>query len=37
MKSGTIREKRIEYCFLLRRRQEGKRERCGAGNDWEAC
>jgi transposase len=37
MKSGTIRAKRIEYCFLLRRRQEGKREQCSAGSDWAAC
>jgi hypothetical protein len=37
MKSGTIRAKKIEYCFLLRQRQEGKREQCVAGSDWVAC
>jgi putative transposase len=33
MKSGTIRARKIAYCFLFRRRQEGKREQCSAGND----
>jgi hypothetical protein len=37
MKSGTIRGRKIAYCFLFRRRQEGKREQCSAGNDWAAC
>ena len=37
MKSGTIRARKIAYCFRLIRRQEGKREQCGAGNDWAAC
>ena len=27
MKSGTIRPRKIAYCFLFRRRQEGKKER----------
>jgi hypothetical protein len=35
--SGTIRARKIEYCFLFRRRQEGKREQCSAMNDWAAC
>src|SRR5215469_13043284 len=34
MKSGTIRARKIAYCFLFRRRQEGKSEQCSAGNDW---
>ena len=29
--------RKIAYCFLFRRRQEGKREPCSAGNDWAAC
>jgi hypothetical protein len=33
MKSGTTRARKIEYCFLLRRRQEEKREQCGVEND----
>jgi hypothetical protein len=37
MKSGTIRARKIAYCFLFRGRQEGKREQCGAENDWAAC
>jgi len=37
MKSGTIRGREIAYCFLFIPRQEGKREQCGAGNDWAAC
>ena len=37
MKRGTIRAKAIGSCFLLRRRQEGTREQCCAGNDWAAC
>jgi hypothetical protein len=36
MKSGTIRARKIEYCFLFRRRQEGKREQCGVENGWGA-
>jgi len=37
MKSGTIRARKIAYCFLFTPRQEGKREQCGAGNDLAAC
>jgi len=33
----NIRARKIAYCFLFRRRQEGKREQCSAGNDWAAC
>jgi len=36
MKSGTIRAGKIAYCFLFRRRKEGKREQYSAGNDWAA-
>ena len=35
--SGTIRARKIEYCFLFRRRQEGTWEQCGVENDWAAC
>ena len=34
---SAIRAKRIDYCFLPRRRQEGKREQCGVESDRMAC
>ena len=37
MKSGTIRARKIAYCFLFRRRREGKWEQSGVENDWAAC